>query len=425
MKILLDYFFPIESIEATPQASTAFLKQVCLVVKPKDAVPTGTPTLCTTMSAVAALTDNTEAQQLFNAGMNRVYILPMDDLDLVDALAEGGSDFFTLLISSDFSDAEVTHVDAVTAVKAELKIQDILFRAKSAGVGGNNITINYNGGGTAGSESVGVVGNAITVTMEDGVSSAQQIADAIEAESAANALVDVIVDEGDETDPQAAFGDAVALEGGVAAVVGTEDGLQLGTWEGVVGLSSTDDAFLAEQAIIERRCAFHTTSTNKAKNMCYAFGKMLSNSLNWRNQQYIQMPVADDVDTLGAANNLFDDKISFVLSDDEFGHRLGLFAAGGKAIVAPYIKKNLQIDMQSAALTYISGNQPAYTNKQAALLEDELGKVIQDYIDDEWIEAGVVDVSLEEAGGFVAAGDINISEPKALWRIFAEMRQTL
>jgi septum formation topological specificity factor MinE len=80
--------------------------------------------------------------------------------------------------------------------------------------------------------------------------------------------------------------------------------------------------------------------------------------------------------------------------------------------------------MQSAALSYISGNQPAYTKKEAALLEDELQKVIQSYIDRDLIEAGVVEVELLQ-DNFVASAEINVSEPKALWRIFGEMRQTL
>jgi hypothetical protein len=309
MNILLDYFFPITAIEPTPAASTAFLKQVCIVVKKKSGGTDGVITATTAMAGVTALTDNLEAQQLYNAGMNKVYVLVNDDLDLADILEGHESDFHSILISSDFVDADVTGAD-------------------------------------------------------------------------------------------------------------------FGEFEGVIGVSSTDDTFLAVQAAISNRAAFHTTSGNKAKNMFYAFGKMLSNALSWRNQQYISMPFADDVDTLGEAETLFDDKISFVISDTEFGNRLSLFAAGGKAITAPYITKNLQLDMQSSALQYISGNQPAYTLKQAALLEDELQKVVQGYIDDEEIENGVVEVELEE-DNFIASGSINISEPKALWRVFGEMRQTL
>lgn len=310
MNILLDYFFPITAIEPTPAASTAFLKQVLVIVKPKVGATENTIYQYTTMTQVATLTNNVECQQLFNAGMSSVYIVAVDDLTGIGAILEPfGDSFYTILISSDFTDAEI-------------------------------------------------------------------------------------------------------------------DARVFGTFDGVVAAASTDDTKNNTRGLIKNFSAWHSTSTNKAKNMFYAFGKLLSNQLNWRNQQYITMPFADDVDTVGEANNLFDSKINFVISDSEFGIRLGLFCAGRKAIVAPYILKNLQIDMQSTALTYVSGNQPAYNLKQAALLEDELQKVVQDYIDDESLSAGTVEVLLEE-DNFVASGNINVAEPKALWRIFAEMRQTL
>jgi hypothetical protein len=312
MKILLDYFFPITTIEPTPAASTAFLKQACIVVLPRASGGSpveDVPQLCTSNAQIALQTDNVEGQQLLAGGLSRVYTLAVDDLaDLSTILAAYGSQFYTLIISSDFNDAAVTAMD-------------------------------------------------------------------------------------------------------------------IGTWDGVIGRASTDDAFLAVQAVIEKRVAFHTTSGNKAKNMCYAFGKLLSNSLNWANQQYISMPFADDIDTLGEANNLYDDKISFVLSDDEYGNRLGLFCAGGKAIVAPYIKRNLEIDLQSGALTYVSANQPAYSKVQAALLEDELQKVVNSYISRQWIESGKAEVLLEQTN-FVASAYMEIAEPNALWRIFGEITQT-
>lgn len=315
--ILLDYMFPITAIEPTPAASTAFLKQACVLVDPVVSTAiAGTLYEKTSQAAVVSMGlsagATAEISQLFSAGMSRVFILPLDGLDDLAAAIEGHeSDFFTILVSSDFSDTDVT------------------------------------------------------------------------------------------TD------------------------LDAGDFVGVIGASSTDDAtFLPAQAAIANRSAWHTTSSNKAKNMFYAFGKLLSNSLAWRNQQYISMPVADDVDTLGAADALFDDKVNFVIADDQYSNRLGLFVAGGKAIVSPYVKKNLQIDMQSSALSYIAGNQPGYTKTHAALLEDELQKVIAGYISNQSIEAGTVEVSLVE-DNFVAAGEINISEPGALWRIVAELRSTL
>ncbi len=352
--------------------------------------------------------------------MTRVYVLPLDDLaDAADAIDGHEQDFFTVLISSDFSDSDISSSSG--GVKASKKIQDITYSAKTIGTAGNSITINYNSGGTAGAEVVGVAGSAITVTMQDGVSTADNIRDAVENSVSAMLLVELTVDSGDENDVQAVFGAAVNLENGAAA---SSIDLDLAAFDGVVGVSSDDDSFLEDQAAIANRCAFHVDSANGAKSLFYAFGSLLSNALNWRNQQYISMPVADDVETLGDAEALFDARISFVISDDEYSNRLAFFVAGGKAITAPYIKRNLQVDMQSAALSYISANQPGYTKVQAALIEDELQKVIAQFIDDDWLEAGTVEVTLEE-DNFVASGEINIAEPKALWRIFGEMRATL
>lgn len=431
MKILLDYFFPIASIEPTPEASTAFLKQVCVVVKPKGGVDPGLLTLCTSNSAVAALTDNTEAEQLFAAGMSRVYILTADDLDLADFLEGHESDFYTLLISSDFDDEEILSAQAdgtvtitdyaalVSGTDDTITIEGVAFTAQAGAStpGSAHFTAATSNDATAASlaaqinahDTIGelvtaaAVGSIVTITS-------------VEAGSAGNAIGVAYADNDTNVGATVAGLSGGNLSGG--------GGLFPGEFEGVIGVSSADDEFLADQAALTNRAAFHTTTTNKAKNMMYAFGKMLSNALNWRNQQYIPMPVADDIETLGDANAMFDDKINFVISDDEFGQRLGLFAAGGKAIVAPYIKRNYQIDLQSTALSFVSGNQPPYTLKQAGLLEDELKTVTDLYIEREWIEEGVVDIKLEQ-DNFVASGYINITEPKALWRIFGEMRQTL
>lgn len=308
MNILLDYFFPITAITPTAQASTAFLRQACLVVKPKVGVTIEVPTLCVTAGEVAALTDNVDALQVFAGGLSRVYILPSADLDLASVLDAHAGQFFTLLISSDFLDADIT-------------------------------------------------------------------------------------------------------------------AMTLGTFKGVVGLSTEDAAFAKTQAAIENRCAFVRGDTTGGKNLCYAFGKLLSNDLIWANQQYISMPIDDGINVLGTAKTHFDDKISFVLTDDQYSKRLGLFAAGGKAIIAPYVVRNLEIDMQSAGLAYVSGNQPGYTKAQAALLEDELQKVINKYVGRGEIESGKVEVKLEN-DNFVASSYINISEPNALWRILGQIKQT-
>lgn len=430
-KILLDYFFPVTTVEPTPAASTAFLKQVCVVAKPISAgVGTGVATLCTSMAQVALLTNNTEAQQLFNAGMSRVYILTMDELDLTDEMAAYGSLFYTLLISSDFNATEVVATEAsgivtitsyanlLTTTPDVITVNGTVFTAQAGaatlGTGtfqaatSNNITADSL---AAQINAHPVVGLVVEATSLSGAVTIK----ALETGYAGNDITLTYTDNG-------AGNIGATLSGLVGGKLSGGDGLSVGTFKGVIGVSGTDDAVLEDIAAMTNYSAFHTTSGNKAKNMFYSFGKLLSNSLSWLNQQYITVPFADDVDELGEANALFDSKISFALKDDEYGNRLGLFAAGSKAIVAPYVKRNLEIDLQSAALSYVSGNMPGYTYTQAALLEDELQKVVQSYIDRGMIESGTAVVKLEQ-DNFVASGYFTIAEPKALWRIFGQISQ--
>lgn len=433
MNILLDYFMPVSSIEPTPAASTAFLKQVCVVAKPKSGqeANVGQYFTCTSMSQVAARTDNTEAQQLFNAGMNRVIILLSSHLDLEDYLEGHESDFFTLLVSSDFVDADIENAQAygtvtissyanlVSGTDDAITVNGVAFTAQAGAATLGEATFQAATSNDATAASLAAQINAhedLAGVVVATVLAAVVTITAVENGNRGNLITLTYTDN--DTNVGATLGHLSAgkLSGGA--------GLQAGAFGGVLGMASTNDTYNATRAATANWSAWHTTSSNKGKNMFYAFGKLLSNSLNWTNQQYITMPVADDVDTLGEANGYFDDKINFVIDDSEFGKRLGLFVAGGKAIVAPYIKRNLELDMQSAALSYVSGNQPAYTNVQAALLEDELQKVVQEYIDRQWIEDGVAEVLLQEEN-FVASANINIAEPNALWRIFAEMRQTL
>ena len=412
-KILLDYVFPITVIENIPQASTAFLRQVCVVVKAKTGAESniGTPALCTTMAQVLNITDNVDSQQLFSAGMTRVYILAMEELNLAEVLAIYGQDFFTVLISSDFVDADIE------ASKASVKVGETTYTSKLTGKGGNDISITYTGGATAGNEVVTVVGKKISVQIESGASTQAQIRTKILASAPAMLLIDSpVVDSGDDGVTQVTVSETF-LTGG--------DGFERGNFKGVVGFSSDDTEFAADFAAIENQVGFYGLDSNGAKNMFFAFGSLLS-SVSWNNQQYISMPFSDEVDELGEALNLFDEKVSFVIQDDEFSRRLALFAVGGKAIVAPYIIKDLCIKLQSRALTWINANRPQYTVKESSLLESKLqDDVIQkQFIDQDLIVAGEVQITLVN-DNFVASGKINISEPKALWRVESVLRQTL
>lgn len=411
-KILLDYVFPITVITPTPAASTGFLKRVALVCKPKTGqeVNVGQLFACTNMTQVAARTDNQNAEQLFNGGLSHVFILLADDLDLAAYMTTHAGEFYTVIVSDDFDD------DDIGGVKASLVHDDLTFTAALVGEGGNDIEIVLADATTAGSETVSVVGTVITIGIQAGVSTATQVKAAIDNSEEALALISVAI-TGTASSPQTAMVQTPLANG--------SDPIDVGTFDGVTAISSNDAEFCAAQVALTNRCAFFTSAINGAKNMCFAFGALLSNPSNWLNQQYISMPFNDGVDELGEANALFDDKVSFVIHDDEFGNRLALFAVQGKAIVAPYILKNLRIDLQSRALQWISQNMPQYTLKEASLLETRLQEdVIQSYIDRAWIESGTVIISLVQSN-FVANGAISVPQPKALWRVLGQMTETV
>ncbi len=436
-KILLDYFFKIIAINPTPAASTAFLKQACLVVKPKGgyAGAIGTPVLCTTNAQIAAITDNVEGQQFLNAGLSRIYILPVDDLWLEDFLAAAPAvnKFFTLVISSDFSDGEITQsaadgtvtitdfADLVSGTDDALTIEGVAFVAQATAATLGDATFQAATSNEATAASLAAQINAHP-TVKNLVFA--------EAEGAVVTLTAVVGNFWDGNDIDVSYTDndtnvGLTLGGLSGGKLAGGTGLFVGPFAGVVAGASTDSSFAATMAAKENYSWFKTNVTNKTKNCCYAFGKLLSNPSDWKNQQYVTVPFDDGVNILGDADALFDDKVSFVISDEEFGTRLALFAVGGKAIVAPYIIRNLEIDLQSKGLQYVSANQPGYTLTQAALLEDELQKVIDGdglengnpgYVGKGWITSGKVEVTLPN-DNFVAGATISVPTPRAMWRI--------
>lgn len=422
--ILLDYVFPISVLESIPAADTAFLKQVIVVALPKSGQEGNVGDIfpCDNMTQVAARTDNDESEQLFDAGMSRVYVLLADDLDIGAALAEYPGTAYTVLISSDFGDDALDGATAVPAVKASRKIQDITYEAVAAGVAGNSITVTYNDSKDDGTAEVSVVSNAISVAIESGVTPADAIAEAINAHVTASTMVEATVDEGDEDDPQSSAGvTTLALADGADATEIPSE-IDVGTFDGMVAYATDDAAVAKAFGIPSNRDGWFTKSENGAKNMFFAYGKLLSNQLNWTNQQYIEMPADDGVTTLGQANALFDDRVSFVITSPQYGNRLGMFCAGGKAIIAPYVKKNLQIDSQGRSLSWFAANQPQYTKTYAALLESRLqADVIDAYVARGWLQSGRVTITLE-GENFVGSGRFVIPDPTAYWRNVGEMR---
>ncbi len=96
-------------------------------------------------------------------------------------------------------------------VQSTLTEQDLTFTWNL--VGDNNAyTMEYTPGATAGSEVVSITGNAIEVQIESGVSTANQIKTALEANMAFNSNIAVTV-SGVGTDPQVTFGPTNFING--------------------------------------------------------------------------------------------------------------------------------------------------------------------------------------------------------------------
>lgn len=91
-------------------------------------------------------------------------------------------------------------------------IQDLTYTAVVNGVPGNDVSIEYTDGGTAGSEVVTVNGSAISIQIEDGVSTATNIKTAFDLVPAALALATVAI-TGTGSNPQDVVVET-SLEGG-------------------------------------------------------------------------------------------------------------------------------------------------------------------------------------------------------------------
>lgn len=402
--ILLDYFFSVTELQGLAPASTAFLRKAACVVKPKAGYSGNGFETITSAGQVSNFTDNSEVAQLFAGGVTSCFLIVANDLQDAESIIEAhAQEFFTLILSSDFG------AKPFEATKASLKHHDLEVEAKQSGVLGTQISLTI----------VDDVAGTVTVTGKDilvkvditGHKTWQDVVDLINNDQDASALVVATTSD--------AGADAVAL---VKTNLAHGHDVYADDFKGVTAIWSNDLATLQATAKIPNHCAFYGSATNKAKNMFYAFGKLLGNEASWRNQQYIIMPFDDGINDLGLAKNYYDDMISFSMTDKEFGNILGFFVCGKRAIVEPYIKKNFTIDVQSKALTYVSLNQPDYTITEAALIEAELNKVIDLYVSRQLFESGSIEVNLVEHN-FKANANIVISEPKALWRFVAELKE--
>jgi len=274
--LLLDYAFPIDAIEALAEPSTAYLKRLCVVAKPKagQEANVGTIYQCFTMIDVGVRTNNLNAQQLFNAGLTQVYILLANDLDLVNPLSTENR-FFTLLISDDFNKEDIianqaqgvftvsdyTHftqsgIDTITINGVVLTAQDTAvvlgqptFRAATS----NNATASSI---VAQINALSTLNTVVIATVVDNVITVK----AKNSGSGGNLITAIYTNAGGTV--------AGAWTGLVSGKLAGGDGLFLGTWNGVVGVSSDNLAFLEAQAVITKRTAF-LEAQQMVQNQCF------------------------------------------------------------------------------------------------------------------------------------------------------------
>lgn len=306
---LLNYVLKLDVRTPTADANADYLRRAVVVVKPlTEEAETGTLTKVISATAAQALTANKDIEQLFAAGMNSVYILPMNDLDLAEALANATERFKTVLISSDFSETEIASLD---------------------------------------------VGS---------------------------------------------------FKGVVSAIFSTQTAAK---------------AFAAQQ---NRVAWFNHKGSTEGKNAFFAWGAFLS-STTWNNNQFISLPVDDGIIELGEAESLFNDRIAFALTSEQYGPRLGFFCVGGQAIIAPYVTEELMLNLQGAALRYLNLNRPQYTLPQAKLLEDYLNTdARQRYVQTNLLTYVNVEITLTNTN-YEGTVVVSIPEPSALWRLVGTLTQ--
>ena len=421
--LLLDYAFPIEAIEALAEPSKAYLNRVCVIAKPKSGQESNVGTIyqCLSMAEVAVRTTNTNAQKLFDAGLTQCYVLLANNLDLATYLATAKT-FFTVLISDDFDKDAITisQADGIATISAfaalvagtadTLTVGEIVFTAQATSAVAGEATFQSATCNEATASSLATQINAHNGTKNLVIATAVGAVLTIKAKNAGSNGNNIVL----AYNSNGSVG--LVLSGITAGKLDGGAGLFLGNWSGVVGVSSDNLAFLEAQAMITKRTAFFGNATNGAKSMFFAFGKLLAGA-TWRNQQYVEMPVNDGIDTIAEALNLYDARISFVLNSDQYQNRLAFFANNRKAIVAPYLSELFQLMMQGWGVGYIALNQPAYTILQASLLEDYLaGEADKTFVQTNLIENISVKISLVE-NNFTASGNLQIAEPKALWRV--------
>lgn len=188
----------------------------------------------------------------------------------------------------------------------------------------------------------------------------------------------------------------------------------------VLGWQTTDKALAKTAAAGKDVSAFYDAEDDYGILMYRSFGQFLSQS-TWKNLQLTRLDDSDafGISDLGVANELFDAKVSFAITDPEYKTCLALFAAGGATITAPYILKQTKIQTQSLFVQYLSLRNPAYTVREAGLIESYLSNNLnQLLVQTNDVEKLLINVDLDDSlDDWYVSGVLQVRKPRAIWRM--------
>jgi hypothetical protein len=190
-------------------------------------------------------------------------------------------------------------------------------------------------------------------------------------------------------------------------------------FDGVRYVSAVDDSQHLSQGV----CIL----VSSVAAMQYAVGSLLD-YMYWRNQQYLQLPSTISntfaVKHMSFAKAFFDKRLSFFLDDDELGQRLGFFGVHDDPVVKPYIKRQIELEIQQVLVDYIALNEPTNTALERANLEESAQDIIDTYTQPpySYLDADSENsVSIIKSNKrYIVNGSITMDVPDPIWRVEIE-----
>lgn len=416
-KILLDYAISFTQVSGTAATSLAFLHNLGVITKPPAMPATaviGVPSGTTTVAATIVLDGFFLAGSVLTCSGTKTDTPPLT-WNAPYTLTEDLTAAQLAIIYADF----LSGVDQLTATAVGNTIE---LRAFNGGltVGVDVVDLDVTGAIPLASQIIEVFDPEELATISD---SPEDIVAAFDG-GLASVFVIMAVDIADVPalilDKECDFFTIYATRD----YTEVENLTALAGWQGVKGLTYTIQADAETAASEINTCAFFEDTLIPLDARAYfgifSFAKLLSSN-SWRNQQYTPIAAANGapVQTLGQAESLFADRISFYLTDPEQGTRLAFFVAGGLSITDPYIDMEVQVVTQSEMLNFIAGTQPYNVETRRRQLEQIGNTILGAYTDAGLLDPDGVNECIIRTSNeaFIVNGTITTTNSEALWRV--------